>query len=188
MQNIKRGQFELVEKPRGQFDKFVRFLKESIYKKKKIILIDFANSLLYNKKYVDMDTFELGVKISEEIVGKEIIPFIFGSEVNKRTSIRQYKGFDFLTKKGDRINVKSGVILEGWRWIFVLRYNDFNCSHYLCVGYEVNIEGYIFISHIWLIPSEKLDSRIKKRIIINDDNNEEFKKYDISRNEYYKNI
>lgn len=160
---------------------FVRYIKGNLRKERKK-LIDLSNSILPRKKWQDVDTFELGIEISENIVAKNIIPIIFNSRIFEKNSARQYKGFDFVTFNGENINVKSGVTSESWRWTFVLRYNDYICSKYLCIGYECDKEGYLAISHIWLIPSMDFDSRTVKSIRIS--NNEEslleFAKYEIS--------
>lgn len=155
---------------------------KSEQKKEQKRLIDLANSILPKKKWCDLNTFELGIDISEDIIAKDIIPMIFNSGLMKKSGCRQYKGFDFVTFSGEKINVKSGIMLLDWRWIFVLRYFDFNCSKYLCIGYECNNDGYLFISHIWLIPGIDFDSRIVKSIGIRDDEKSllEFSKYEIS--------
>lgn len=147
-----------------------------------IDILEYANSLLPKVILEETNTYELGIDISEKIVAKGIIPFLFGNiKLIVRQKDKRYKGIDIICENNININVKSGILIDN-RYIFVLTFYDNASDYFLCFGYDKQRDDNIKILHIWLIDRKEMgiDTTIDKsiRIYNNAESLLKFQKYE----------
>lgn len=170
------------------FKFLIRYIKNLCTKKeKKKRLIDLANSFLPNKNLEKITPLELGIDITEDIIAKNILPLILG-EIKRKMPYRHH-GFDYVMTNNGRnikVNVKSGILLDKMRWIFVLKRYDnrsgpvYEADYFLCFGYDYIFNKPIRILHMWLID-KNFASGLRSIRIRNDEKSLlEFSKYEIS--------
>ncbi len=96
-----------------------------------------------------------GVFLGENIIGKTILIEIFGNI--EKEMIYGKSGYDYIVRRGYKVEVKTGKLLPNNRWSFNLKLN--NIADYFLIIALNNTRTEII--HVWSI---KKDDIIKKRI------------------------
>lgn len=101
----------------------------------------------------------LGVHVAEEVlhhVFKDVKPMPYGNP-----------GYDFICNRGKKIDVKSGCLINGNRWIgwgVDIRKNNI-ADYFLCLAFD-NRDN-LTPMHIWLLPGKKVCHLSGAKISIN---------------------